>query len=339
MEPKAIGGLFSLPDKHALWRIPIVLLVIVVLPGCCAWVYVAQPTTRGAKTMDVQVDTDALKAHVCFLSEDCFPRHSNNIANLDRAADRIREAFAQAGAEPRDQTFELEGNTYRNVIGRLGPAGGPVVVVGAHYDSCGLTPGADDNASAVAGLLELARLLGKDSDKLTRPVELVAYTLEEPPYFATANMGSARHAKALGEAGTDVAAVIVLEMIGYFTDERRTQRFPMRALHLCYPSRGNFIGVVGRFADRKLTKRVKVLMKGVTPLKVCSLNAPAKLPGVDFSDHRNYWSEGYSAVMITDTAFYRNPNYHELTDTWDTLDYTRMACVVQAVLNAVIALP
>lgn len=95
----------------------------------------------------------------------------------------------------------------------------------------------------------------------------------------------------------------------------------------------------GRFADRRLTKRVKVLMKGATPLKVYSLNAPAKLPGVDFSDHRNYWAQGYNAVMITDTAFYRNPNYHELTDTWDTLDYGRMAHVVQAVFNAVKNLP
>lgn len=339
MKSDAVRTLFRLPDKHALWRVPAVLLLVAVFPGACAWVFVAQPTLKRSETMAVQADPDALRKHVRFFSEDCHPRDADNIDRLDRAADYIREALVKAGARTHDQTFDLQGKTYRNVIGRLGPATGALVVLGAHYDSCGLTPGADDNASGVAGLLELARLLGTAADELTHPVELVAYTLEEPPYFATGDMGSARHARALREANTEVDAVVVLEMIGYFTDKRWTQRFPMRALHLCYPSRGNFIGVVGRFADRPLTRRVKALMKGVTSLKICSLNAPAKLPGVDFSDHRNYWAEGYSAVMITDTAFYRNPNYHELTDTWDTLDYGRMAQVVQTLLNAVQNLP
>jgi Zn-dependent M28 family amino/carboxypeptidase len=202
-------------------------------------------------------------------------------------------------------------------------------VIGAHYDSHGGTPGADDNASGIAGLLELAHLLGRSAPG--RPVELVAYTLEEPPHFRSPHMGSVWHARALKAEGRDVELMLSLEMIGYFSDSPGSQAYPLAAMKLAYPDRGNFIALVGQFGDFGLSRSVKAAMSGATDLPVYSLNAPAFVQGVDFSDHRSYWAQGYPALMVTDTAFMRNRNYHRVGDTFDKLDYKRMAMVVQSV--------
>jgi Zn-dependent M28 family amino/carboxypeptidase len=197
-------------------------------------------------------------------------------------------------------------------------------------------PGADDNASGVAGLIELAYLLGKQ--QLPVRVELIAYTLEEPPYFRTEHMGSAVHAAALRKEDVNVKLMICLEMIGYFSDEPRSQEFPASFFGAFYSSQGNFIAVVGRFGDGLLVRRIKGAMRGGTSLPIYSINAPTFVPGVDFSDQLNYWNAGYDAVMITDTAFFRNPNYHTAQDTADKLDYKRMAMVVEGVYAAILEL-
>jgi Zn-dependent M28 family amino/carboxypeptidase len=194
------------------------------------------------------------------------------------------------------------------------------------------TPGADDNASGVAGLIELAHLLGKQPPP--RPVELVAYTLEEPPHFRTEHMGSAWHARSLRAAGREVRLMVSLEMIGCFSDAPGSQRFPVPGLDLLYPDRGNFIALVSRISAKGelgATRRAKALMAGATDLAVHSINAPPLLKGIDFSDHLSYWAQGYPALMVTDTAFFRNANYHQAGDTHETLDYARMAKVVQGV--------
>ena len=161
------------------------------------------------------------------------------------------------------------------------------MVIGAHYDSYGDTPGADDNASGVAGLIELAHLLKKNPPK--NAVELVAYTLEEPPFFNGENMGSAHHARAFKTTGRPLKLMISLEMIGYFSDEAHSQNYPTGLLKTFYPTKGNFIGIIGRASDSKETRRVKALMSGATDLPVYSMNAPVSLvPGLDFSDHRNF---------------------------------------------------
>ena len=192
----------------------------------------------------------------------------------------------------------------------LGPTEGPRIVVGAHYDVCGDTPGADDNASAVAGLLETARLLQPPSAQLTHRVDLVAYPNEEPPYFATEHMGSAVHAKALHDAGVVVRAMLCYEMIGYFRDEPGSQHFPNEQLAALYPSTGNFITVVGRTGQEAFTQQVQALMKTKANVDVQRINLPAEMGLAGLSDHRNYWQYGYNAFMINDTAFLRNPNYH-----------------------------
>jgi Zn-dependent M28 family amino/carboxypeptidase len=245
----------------------------------------------------------------------------------------IRQEFRQARATIQEQPYQVNGKTYRNISAFFGPQAGERIVVGAHYDSAGELPAADDNASGVAGLIELAHLLGKAS--LHTRVELVAFTLEEPPYFRTQNMGSAVHAATLKQQNVPVRMMLSLEMIGYFTDAPYSQRFPLSILRYFYPSQGNFIAVIGKIDQGSLTRRVKRAMRSASELPVYSLNAPVSVAGIDFSDHLNYWREGYQAAMITDTAFYRNPNYHRSADTPDTLDYKRMALVVQGVCAAV----
>ncbi|HEX5761471.1 MAG TPA: M28 family peptidase [Thermoanaerobaculia bacterium] len=264
------------------------------------------------------------------------PRNGAHAANMARAADWLRDELTRTGGAVTEQGFETDGAAYRNLIARFGPEGPERIVVGAHYDALGSHPGADDNASGVAGVLELARLLATRRPRL--PVELVAFALEEPPYFGGPGQGSAVHARALRRRGVRVRAMLCLEMIGYFSDAPRSQDVPVRPLRLLYPSTGNFIAVVGKPGQGRLVRRVREAMRAATPLPVESIVAPAWLPGVDFSDHRSYWVEGYPAVMITDTAFYRNPHYHTARDTPDTLDYPRMAQVVDAVHAAVLAL-
>jgi Zn-dependent M28 family amino/carboxypeptidase len=197
-------------------------------------------------------------------------------------------------------------------------------------------PGADDNASGVAGLIELGKLLARA--KLKSRVILAAYALEEPPHFSGPEMGSVFHARALRGAGKRVKGMISLEMIGYFSGERGSQEFPMPVLRLFYPSRGNFIAVVGNFANLGIVRRVKRSMGEASSLPVYSINAPALVPGIDFSDHRNFWAAGFPAVMVTDTAFYRNKAYHTAEDTPDRLDYERMAMVVAGAYLAVMDL-
>ncbi|HZG51707.1 MAG TPA: M28 family peptidase, partial [Pyrinomonadaceae bacterium] len=197
-------------------------------------------------------------------------------------------------------------------------------------------PGADDNASGVAGLIELAYLLGGTPPAVR--VELVAFALEEPPYFRSPFMGSAVHAASLRAQGFAVRAMLSLEMIGYFSDQPDSQHYPVSFLKAFYPSQANFIAVVGKMDQGRTVRRIKKAMAEASPLPVYSINAPRSIPGVDFSDHLNYWNEGYDALMITDTAFYRNPHYHTSADTPDTLDYRRMASVVQGVYAAVLSL-
>lgn len=299
-----------------------------------AAVYLTQPllTAPSARPLP-SADRAALRRTVEKLSREFVPRDCEHPKRLAAAAEFIRAEFAASGAATREQPYEADGKQYKNVIATFGIGASPAVVVGAHYDACGELPAADDNASGVAGLLELARLLAK-SPPATR-VDLVAYNTEEPPYFRTEQMGSVVHAKSLRAAGTELRAMISLEMIGYFSDEAGSQGFPSPLLHALYPSKGNFIAVVGKIGGGSLVRTVKAAMASAAPLPVYSLNAPGSLMGIDLSDHRSYWAEGYPAVMITDTAFFRNRAYHTDLDTADRLDYERMAQVVEGTLAAV----
>jgi len=303
---------------------------LIVLGAVLMNVAISQPTFRKNSLSSESVSAEKLKAHVVMLSQTLHPRDWSHPENMERCAAYIAMHLTNAGAVVESQCFEMNRKRYRNVIGRFGSGQGPKIIVGAHYDSCGDTPGADDNASGVAALIELAYLLQKTPPETE--VELVAYALEEPPFFQTDQMGSAVHAKRV--AGQKIKGVIVLEMVGYFRDEWGSQSFPSALLQLWYPSKGNFIGVVGPSDQGTWIKAVKVGMKGSTDLPVYSIRAPSALPGIDLSDHASYWPYSINAVMITDTSFYRNPAYHQAEDTANQLDYTRMSKVVVAVSAA-----
>ena len=311
------------------------LIFLLVLTGL--WFWVTQPLFSAATPNPARtVDPTRLQAHVHKLSTELAPRDESNIENLDRVAAYIKNEFSQTTTLVSEQPFQVHGKSYRNVIAQFGPDSDERIIVGAHYDTAGPLPGADDNASGVAGLIELARLLGPQ--QLPMRVELVAFSLEEPPYFGTANMGSSVHAESLRKQSRHVRAMLSLEMIGYFNDAPNSQQFPAGVLGALYPNSGNFIAVVGRLSDWSIVRRTKATMRNASPLPVYSINAPTLVSGVDFSDQLNYWHAGYPGLMITDTAFFRNHNYHTAQDTEEKLDYKRMAMVVEGVYAAVVDL-
>lgn len=296
------------------------------------WLLLAQPVPGGASPSSVDVMPLRLREDVATLATRFHPRDWRHTGNLDRCADFVAQRFGAAGAVVEYQGYAVQGREYRNVIGRFGAGGGPRIVVGAHYDTYGEMPGADDNASGVAVLLALAELVGAHAPDLA--VDLVAYTLEEPPFFDTPHMGSAVHAASLAAGQSACLGVIVLEMVGFFSDEPGSQGYPSPLLRLMYPGRGDFIAVVSRWDQGGWIRAVKAAMQGTTALPVHSLRSPSFVPGIDLSDHMSYWPHGIPSLMVTDTAFYRNPFYHTPDDTPEKLDYRRMAQVAVAVFEA-----
>ncbi len=281
-------------------------------------------------------DKDRMYNDVEFLTTLQPARNYKNLVSLNAAADYIQAEFEKLDCKVSIQEYQAEGRMYKNVIASFGPEDAERLIVGAHYDVCGDQPGADDNASAVTGLLETARILDSQKPDLDYRIDFVAYSLEEPPFFRTKFMGSAVHARSLKEANVKVKGMICLEMLGYYSDEEDSQEFPIGAMKLFYPSKGNFIAVIGKLGQGKIVRKIKRNMAKISKVPVYSINAPASMPGIDFSDHQNYWKEGYKAAMICNTAFYRNKNYHELSDTIETLDFDRMRQVVMGIYWAVV---
>lgn len=306
-----------------------------------AFWYLRNPVfTAGANvTSHTQIDPAMLEAHVRFLAALDPNRSYMNIDSLAEAENYIADQFTAMGYKVERQDVPAEGRIYHNVIARYGDEQAKnVLVVGAHYDVAEEeNPGADDNASGVAGLLELARTVMNDKPAFKFPVEFVAYTLEEPPFFSEKEMGSLRHAEALKEKGKNVVLMVSLEMIGYFTDRWFSQLHLFPLMYGIYPATGNFIGIVGSTSDRALQRKFKSAMVANTQVPSYSISAPASIPGIDYSDHRSYWAQGWPALMITDTAFLRNFQYHETGDTADRLDYIKMAEVVRGVYGGLLS--
>ena len=296
---------------------------------------------NSAKPMNIPVGKERLRQDVQTLAAMVPPRSAKNVASLDESAEYILAEFRKTGGRIEIQRFTQDGKEYKNVICSFGPETGERIIVGAHYDVQGDQPGADDNASGVAGLLELSRLVQSLKTKLKCRIDFVAYTLEEGQFrkhpFAR-HYGSYFHAKSLAQAGISVRAMICLEMIGYFSDRPNSQKYPLFFLQWFYPDKGNFIAVVGKWGQGSLVKKVKKSLAASSQVPVESLTATSFIPGVSFSDHQSYWKFDYPAVMITDTAFYRNKNYHKPSDTADTLDFDRMAEVVKGLYWTVIQL-
>ena len=265
-----------------------------------------------------------LRRHVDALASDIGERNAEHPEALEGAAVYISRELADLGYQPERHEYEAYGRTFANVEAAL-EGGDEIVIIGAHYDSERGTPGADDNASGVAAMLALARFMKGRSP--VRTVRFVAFANEEQPHFQTLAMGSWRYAQRSRARGEDVVAMLSLESMGYYSDEPGSQHYPP-PLSLVYPSEGNFIGFVGNVRSRKLTRRAVASFRGAVRFPSEGAALPEAVPGVGWSDHWAFWQEGYPAIMVTDTAPFRNPHYHRASDTSETLDYKRLARVV-----------
>jgi len=279
---------------------------------------------------------DQLQRDVRVLSEEIGDRHLGRYDQLQRAARYITEQLTQAGYAVESQAYTVQGRTVANLIAPKPGVSRPdeVILLGAHYDTC-FNPGADDNASGIAGLLALARRLARRP--LHRTIKWIAFVNEEPPYFQTAQMGSWVYARAAKARQERLQAILILEMIGYYTDQPHSQHYPP-VLGWFRPQRGNFLGLVGNFRSARLVKTVDQLFARHSKCPMEAIATFESIPGVSWSDQWAFWREGYPAVMLTDTAFLRNPHYHQPSDTWETLDYARMAWVVDGLAAVLTAL-
>lgn len=281
-------------------------------------------------------DTTIIKSHLKAITKTEEFRTHRNINQLNRTAAYIKTIFNQYTDSVFIQEYSVNGLVYKNVICSFGTEHKKRIIVGAHYDVCGNQEGADDNASGVVGLLELSRLL--NGKILNYRIDLVAYSLEEPPYFKTEYMGSYIHAKSLVDRQVDVFGMISVEMIGYFRNEKKSQSYPISFLSLFYGNKGNYITLVKKFGSGKFAKQFCRHYKSTNAIRTKKITGPKALPGIDFSDHLNYWKFGFSALMITDTSFYRNDNYHEQSDTMESLDINSMAKVINGLFNTLSSL-
>jgi hypothetical protein len=280
---------------------------------------------------------ERLHLHVATLSETIGQRHAGRPRAMDAAARYIEDAFARTGCRVECQRFTAGGVEVRNVeaelVGRTAPE--RIVVVGAHYDAMAGSPGADDNASGTAALLELAAALARTPPACT--VRFVAFANEEPPFYKTPEMGSRVYAARSRSLGERIEGMVCLECVGCYTDEPGSQRRPL-LLRLVYPNRGDFVAFIGDLRSRALLRRTVGEFRRAASLPSQGLATPAIIPGIDWSDHGSFWKEGYRAVMVTDTAFYRYRYYHSSHDTVEKLDYPRMALLVEGLAEAVASL-
>ena len=285
-------------------------------------------------TLQAQTDTILLKKHLTFLTKEIGIRNFQNLKALNEAADYISQIFKMYADTVYEQPFVVNGRTYKNIICSFGPQDASRIIVGAHYDVCGYQAGADDNGSGLAGLLELARQL--KGQKLIQRIDLVAFTLEEPPFFKTKSMGSYVHAESLYKEKVTVTGMISLEMIGYFSDEKHSQKYPIPGLNLLYGNVGNFIILGTNVRKGKFARRFSRQFKKKCRVKTHPFTAPSWLPITDRSDNRCYWEFGYSALMINDTALYRNFEYHKPTDTMERLDLKKMAEIMNTLTTVLV---
>lgn len=324
------------------WVIFIILFLMAACAGCLAWFTMMPMRSYSGSLKPLSQDEtkirDDLKNYVTRLAETIGKRNVDYAYDaLKSSADAIDTTLRGLGYDVHSYEYSVQGQPVRNLEVQIPGAKSPEknLIIGAHYDTFGDTPGADDNASGVAGLLELAASL-KDS-KPDQTIRLVFFVNEEPPYFQTNNMGSVVYAKQLHDQNVNVTAMVALETIGYYSDAEGSQQYPS-GLGVLYPNAGNFIGFVGNVGSRSLVRKAIRAFRASTDFPSQGVAAPSGLTGVSWSDHWSFWQQGYKAIMVTDTAPFRNRNYHLAADTPEKLDYDRMARVVAGLKNVALAL-
>ena len=287
--------------------------------------------------MAASVSETTLRAHVQTLAGDIGERNVMNPQALRAAADYLRRQWQSQGYEVIAHEYTIERERWANLeVSRQGrKTPNEIVVIGAHYDSVFGSPGANDNGSGVAALLELARLFAVRDTECT--VRFVAFVNEEPPLFRTGDMGSRQYARAARAQNEDIRAMLSLETIGHYNDAPGSQHYPP-LFSPFFPDRGNFIGMVSNIGSRALLRQAVSAFRAASDFPLEYVSTFGWVPGVDWSDHGSFWSEGYPAIMATDTALYRYPYYHSAQDTPDKVDYARLARVTAALAAVVEAL-
>lgn len=279
-----------------------------------------------------------LKVHTKVLSADIGERNFSKYQNLEKASEYIFKEFKSYGYLVKEQVYYLKEKPFKNIIaikeGKRFP--NKIIVVGAHYDSVIGSKGADDNASGVAGLLELARVLSKVD--LNKTVEFIAFVNEEPPIFMTEDMGSLRYVEEAKKNLSDIEGMLCLESIGYYSDKKNSQHYPF-GFGLFYPDRGNFIAFVSNLNSKSLLDRAVEEFRKNSKFPSEYLVAPIILaPAMSFSDNYSFWRYGYKAIMVTDTAFYRNPHYHTQYDTFEKLNYENIFELIKGLYRVLLKL-
>lgn len=323
--------------KRYLWAARLAIIPLVIL--AVSWFMTGMPGSSWSGTAPPLSDKeqlihDNLKRHVTELAGRVGERNVWRPEAMAAAAGYIRETLEDTGYAVNSQSFTSRGLTVNN-LEAVQPGQGAVdeiIVVGAHYDSVVGSPGADDNASGVAALLELARMLAGTA--LPRTVRFVAFANEEAPFFYGDEMGSKLYAVRAQAQGERIEAMLSLETMGYFTDQPGSQRYPFPFSYL-YPDTGNFIGFVGDLSSRPLVRQAVGAFRASTAFPSEGVAAPGGMEGIHWSDHWSFWQAGYPAIMVTDTAPFRYPHYHEATDTPEQLDYTGLARVTGGLAEVV----
>lgn len=304
-------------------------LNLLAMPGTAS----AQAADNKATGMETSRE-NRLRQHVTVLSEEIGERNVWHPDQLEAAAAYIAEAWSGQGYRVGRQEFAEGDLTVVNLAIELPGSRQPeeIIVVGAHYDSVRGSPGANDNGSGVAALLELSRLF--TGRKPARSIRFVAFVNEEPPFFLSHRMGSRVYASRARRNKEKISAMLSLETIGYYSDKPDSQRYPF-PLHFFYPATADFIAFVSNFRHMNLMNKSLASFHRHSPFPAQGAAAPLWLTGVGWSDHWSFWREGYPAIMVTDTAFFRYDYYHTAADTHDKLDYERMAEVVSGLSEVI----
>jgi len=281
---------------------------------------------------------DNLRRHVDRLAGLIGPRHTGAPKALEAAATLIERELSASGYAIERQSYLAQGHDVANLVAEIPGTkrADQVIVLGAHYDTVETTPGADDNASAVAVLIEVARMLRDSRPK--RTIRFVAFACEEPPHYFTNEMGSQVYARGCRARGERIIGMLCLEMVGYFVSAKGSQRVPdaiPRFLRWAFPRRGNFLAAVGNMPSCRLCWRFRRGFRRATRFPLFSICLPEIVHDIRRSDNSSFWDQGHPALMLTDTSYLRNPHYHLASDTPETLDYQSMASVTIGVAGAV----
>ncbi len=332
-------------NRRVRWVIRIIILLALValgltmvrMPGDREPVRNGPPTpiSMGEETMTVDELARRLEGDVRVLADSIGERNVYRPEALEATVTFLEKELEDAGFRPVRQSFQVQGVECHNLEVEIQGTHRPeeIIVIGAHYDSVVGSPGANDNGTGVAAVLALARIFADAQPP--RTLRFVFFVNEEPPFFTTPEMGSVVYARRSGERGEDIRGMLSLETIGYYDDTPGSQSYPVGMLGWAYPDRGDFIGFVSNLRSGSLLRTALGTFREHAAIPSEGAALPSFLPGVGWSDHWSFWQEGYSAIMLTDTAPFRDPGYHTPDDTPDRLDFHRVAQIVNGLVPVV----